>query len=90
LTDVACRPRDCASEQQCFADGTLGIELKATLKTRKLLILLNAKNAKNSEFAQVRYTAGTRTRQRRKVGRTGVQASKDDSTKGSLRIENQA
>jgi hypothetical protein len=25
------------------------------------LILLNARNVKNSEFAQVRYTAGTRT-----------------------------
>jgi len=40
--------------------GAVGIELKATLKTRKLLILLNAKNAKNSGFAQVRFTAGTR------------------------------
>ena len=40
--------------------GAVGIELKATLKARKLLIPLNAKNAKNSEFAQVRYTAGTR------------------------------
>ncbi len=39
----------------------MGIELKATLKTRKLLILLNVKNAKNSEYAEVRYTAGTRT-----------------------------
>jgi hypothetical protein len=38
----------------------VGIELKATLKTRKLLILLNEKNAKNTGFAQVRYTAGTR------------------------------
>jgi hypothetical protein len=38
----------------------VGIELKATLKTRKLLILLNAKNAKNIGFAQPRYTAGTR------------------------------
>jgi hypothetical protein len=42
--------------------GAVGIELKTTLKTRKLLIPLNAKNAKNSEFAQVRYTAGTRRR----------------------------
>ncbi len=40
--------------------GAVGIELKATLKTRKLLILLNEKNAKNTGFAQVRYTAGTR------------------------------
>jgi hypothetical protein len=30
------------------------------LKIRKLLILLNAKNAKNIIFAQVRYTPGTR------------------------------
>jgi len=38
----------------------VGIELKATLKVRKLLILLNEKNAKNIEFAQPRYTGGTR------------------------------
>ncbi len=37
-----------------------GSRAKATLKIRKLLISLNAKNAKNTEFAQVRYTAGTR------------------------------
>src|SRR5208282_402205 len=42
--------------------GAVGIELKATLKTRKLLIPLNAKNAKNIIFAQLRYTAGTRSR----------------------------
>jgi len=41
--------------------GTVGIELKATLKTRKLLIPLNAKNAKNIKLAQLRYTPGTRT-----------------------------
>jgi hypothetical protein len=29
----------------------VGIELKATLKARKLLISLNAENAKNTEFA---------------------------------------
>ena len=40
--------------------GAVGIGLKATLKARKLLIPLNAKYAKNSEFAQVRYTPGTR------------------------------
>src|ERR1700730_13729285 len=40
--------------------GAVGIELKATLKTRKLLILLNGKTAKNTGFAQPRYTAGTR------------------------------
>jgi hypothetical protein len=37
----------------------MGIELKATLKARKLLIPLNAKNTKNTKFAQVRYSAGT-------------------------------
>ena len=40
--------------------GAVGIELRATLKTLKLLILLKEKNAKNIGFAQVRYTAGTR------------------------------
>jgi hypothetical protein len=38
----------------------VGVGLKATLKIRKLLVLLNEKKAKNSEFALVRYTAGTR------------------------------
>lgn len=42
--------------------GAVGIELKATLKIRKLLILLNEKNAKNTEFTQLRYTPGTRRR----------------------------
>jgi hypothetical protein len=41
--------------------GAVGIELRAMLKARKLLIPLNAKNAKNTGFAQVRYTPGTRT-----------------------------
>lgn len=41
--------------------GAVGIGLKAILKIRKLLILLNEKNAKNTGFAQARYTAGTRT-----------------------------
>ena len=40
--------------------GTAGIELKATLKTPKLLILLNGKNDKNTEFTQLMYTPGTR------------------------------
>lgn len=39
----------------------MGIVLKATMKIRKLLIPLNDKNAKNIEFAQPRYTPGTRT-----------------------------
>jgi hypothetical protein len=34
----------------------VGIELKPMLKVRKLLIRSNAKNAKNGEFAEVRYT----------------------------------
>jgi hypothetical protein len=53
--------------------GAVGIELKATLKIRNLLILLNGKNAKNTGFAQPRYTPGTRTlrRSRREVLATG-------------------
>ena len=43
--------------------GAVGVELKATLKTRKLLISLKEKNAKNTEFAQVRYTPGTQKQQ---------------------------
>jgi len=43
-------------------ERAMGIELKTALKTRKLLILLNGKNAKNTGFAQPRYTAGTRCR----------------------------
>ncbi len=42
--------------------GAVGIGLKATLKIRKLLILLNERSAKNTGFAQVRYTRGTRRR----------------------------
>lgn len=42
--------------------GAVGIELLATLKARRLLISLNGKNARNSEFAEVRYTPGTRER----------------------------
>lgn len=40
--------------------GTVGTELKATLKAPNLLIPVKAENAKNSEFAQRRYTPGTR------------------------------
>ena len=36
-------------------------EFGTRLTRRKLLILLNGKNAENTEFAQVRYTAGTRS-----------------------------
>src|SRR5258708_6981740 len=43
--------------------AAVGIELKATLKGRKLLIPLNAKNAKNTQFAQLGYTTGTRAYQ---------------------------
>src|SRR6266481_3675750 len=37
-----------------------GDRTKSDNETRKLWILLNAKNAKNTGFAQARYTAGTR------------------------------
>jgi hypothetical protein len=40
----------------------VGIGLKATLKMRKLLILLNAKNAKNIKIAQPRYPPGIRAK----------------------------
>jgi len=40
--------------------GAVGIELLATLKTCKLLIPLNGRNAKNTDCAQARYTSGTR------------------------------
>jgi hypothetical protein len=40
----------------------VGIELKAALKTCKLLIRINAKNAKYTGIAQLRYTRGTRRR----------------------------
>src|SRR5208282_6765780 len=49
--------------------GAVGIGLKATLKTRKLLILSNEKNAKNTGFAQLRYTPGTRLRKKKEKGR---------------------
>jgi hypothetical protein len=41
-------------------EGAVEIELKAALQTRKLLIRLNAKNAKYTGIAQLRYTRGTR------------------------------
>ena len=44
--------------------GAVGIGLKATLKARKLLILLNAKNANTTESAEVRYTPGTQSHAR--------------------------
>jgi len=40
--------------------GAVGIELKETLGTRKLLTALNEQNDKNTEFAKARYTTGTR------------------------------
>ena len=43
-------PRELESQSRECA--VVGIELKATLKTRKLLILLNEKNAKNTGFAK--------------------------------------
>jgi hypothetical protein len=53
------------SEHMGWLVGAVGIELKTTLKARKLLIPVNAKNDKNTEFAQARYTAGTRRLQTR-------------------------
>jgi len=44
----------------------VGIELKAMLKARKLLIPLSPKNDKNIEFAQARYTRGTRPPKRKR------------------------
>jgi hypothetical protein len=38
----------------------VGVGLKATQKIRKLLLLLNEKKAKNSEFSLAGYTPGTR------------------------------
>ncbi len=51
--------RRAALAQQNGSCGAVRIELGLTLKARKLLIRLSAKNAKNIGFAQVRYTAGT-------------------------------
>ncbi len=47
------------SEQMGWLVGAVGIELKAALNRRKLLILLNEKTAKNTGIAQLRYTPGT-------------------------------
>ena len=49
-----------SSKEKGWLVGAVGIELKATLKIRKLFIPLDGKNAKNSGFAQPRYTRGTR------------------------------
>jgi hypothetical protein len=48
------------SEQMGWLVGAVGIELLDALKARRLLILLNRKNAENTEFAQRWYTRGTR------------------------------
>jgi len=40
--------------------GAVGIELLVALKTRKLVILCRDKMAKNTKYAEPRYTAGTR------------------------------
>jgi len=39
----------------------VGIELRVVLKTRKLLILCKGKTAKNTKYAELGYTAGTRS-----------------------------
>ena len=41
--------------------GAVGIELKAMLKTRKLLIPRTAKSEQIGQTARARYTRGTRT-----------------------------
>jgi len=41
-----------------------GVGILSPLIPRNLLILLNGRNNKNSEFAKVRYTAGTQRFQR--------------------------
>jgi hypothetical protein len=46
-------------QQMGWMVGAVGIEVKAILKTHKLLILLNAKDAKNAELAQAGYTGWT-------------------------------
>ncbi len=43
--------------------GAVGIELRAVLTGRKLSIRLNAKNAKYTGIAQLRYTPGTGDRE---------------------------
>jgi hypothetical protein len=40
----------------------IGIPIRIDPPYLNLLILLNGKNAENTEFAQLRYTAGTRSR----------------------------
>ena len=47
------------SQQMGWLVGAVGIEPKAVLTGRKLLIRLNAKNAKYTGIAELRYTPGT-------------------------------
>jgi hypothetical protein len=61
-----------SNRKQIGLVGAVGIELKATLKTRKLLIPLIAKNAKNIEVAQLRYTPGTRSWESVDIGAVAV------------------
>jgi hypothetical protein len=60
LTEQTSGPNGGFSRREEMLEARVGIELKATLKIRKLLVILNEKKAKNREFAVVRYTAGTR------------------------------
>ena len=73
--------------------GAVGIELKARLKPRKILILRSAKTAQTPGFAKARYTPGTIIRylsfefgKRRDQGCTGVPPAFDRwfETYGSL------
>jgi hypothetical protein len=56
-------------------------EFGAGLTRRNLLILLNAKNARKREFAQVRYTWGTRMRSTFHINPFGQVRSRLPSTK---------
>jgi hypothetical protein len=49
------------SQQMGWLVGAVGIELKAMLKTRMLLILRIGKTAKPYAFAEATYRAGTRS-----------------------------
>jgi hypothetical protein len=66
--------------------GAVGIELKAMLKARKLLISLNGKNAKNTGFAKRMYTPNTRrqTRVARQSACTAVQTKLAPVTFGMM------
>ena len=67
--------------------GAVGIELKAMLSLRKLMILRTAKMAKPGEFAEARYTTGTRPAKAQAQQQRGLDLPTAQPTKGS-RTEN--